>query len=120
MLAMLITVYLPGVGHMYLRQFKKGFLILGALLMQLFALSIRVTRDSQLWEQVQVIASGGRLSLQNSDELRSLVQTHMSQGEIFTWQLMYACVLAYAFTDIIVMIKRSYAQQQPPQQNENE
>ena len=110
MLAMFITVYLPGVGHLYLGRFKKGFFIIGALVAQVFLISARVVRDKELFAKVQAFIVGGRFKLEDSEAIKNLVQTHMGQTEIFIWQLIYAAILAYAFTDIILMMKNYHAQ----------
>ena len=115
MLAILITFYLPGVGHFLLGRFKKGFLIIGALLLLGFSFSLSIVRNLELFEKVQALVNSDGFRMAGSEELKALVETYISHNTIFMFQLMFALILAYAFTDIILTMRNYYITQR--QQN---
>jgi hypothetical protein len=108
MVAILITVYLPGVGHFLLGQFKKGFMIIGVLLAEALLFSSTIVANKELFAKLQQFVAGGIKFGEAAKPLRDMVEASIGAKALFMWQFFYAIVLAYALTDIIMMMKRNY------------
>lgn len=101
-----LTILLgPGIGHLYLKKFKKGFILIGLTLIAAVHFAMRVlnslpNKDAEI--------------LKNSQIFKDYVISNPKI--VFYYDIVFAAVWAYALVDAF-MIARTFL---PPKQNKKE
>jgi hypothetical protein len=96
----------PGVGHLYLRKFKKGWILIGVTLLSALAFSIVALRTMTA-EQLAVIQK-------NPADFMRTFSTGNPPGVLF-FDILFAALWAYAVVDSFLIAHRN----KPPTQDDS-
>ncbi|MFC1501199.1 hypothetical protein ACFL58_01970 [Elusimicrobiota bacterium] len=93
-----LTIFLgPGIGHLYLRQFKKAVILIAA------TLSIAV---HLAWNAGKFITDSGPVSKENAGVVfQTFAQGH--QSTMLIYDVLFAAIWAYALVDVFLWVKKN-------------
>lgn len=96
----LLSVFLgPGVGHLYLKHFKKAIALISASIGLLVLLAWVFIRsiDAAAWNVIMSITQQDLMTKELTKLFQSFMDSH--SGFMFYYDLAFACLWAYAIVD---------------------
>ena len=90
----------PGVGHLYLRKFKKAVLLIGATLL---------TAAHLAWKVSASFPNPANITSENAMQFFQDF-TKNNSGIMFIYDVIFAAIWAYAVVDVFLISRRSVPQ----------